>query len=232
MQEREYKIYFLGLVDCCLHLQLNIRGFNFSMGKEIWKTIDDFNGYDVSNLGRVRSKERIITIHRKSRTYTRRQNEAILKPSVDKDGYFCVTLYDNKSHKGVHFRISRLVAKAFIPNPNNLPQVNHKDLNRENNFVFVNEDGTVDYDKSNLEWCDNVYNVNYMDAPKRSGMTRRNNVAQSKRICQLLKNGVFVREYPSLSEASRITGINVSHICQTCLGNYKSAGGFLWKYKE
>ena len=46
------------------------------------------------------------------------------------------------------------------------------------------------------------------------------------------KNGVFVKEYPSLSEASRITGINVSHICQTCLGNYKSAGGFLWKYKE
>lgn len=220
VQEREYKYYFLGLVDCCLHLQLNIRGFNFSMEQEIWKTIDGFNGYDVSNLGRVRSKERIITIHRKSRTYTRRQNEAILTPSVDKDGYFYVTLYDNKSHKGVHFRISRLVAKAFIPNPDNLPQVNHKDLNRKNNSF------------RNLEWCDNVYNVNYMDAPKRSGMTRRNNVAQSKQICQLLKNGVFVKEYPSLSEASRITGINVSHICQTCLGNYKSAGWFLWKYKE
>lgn len=190
------------------------------MEQEIWKTVDGFEGYEVSNLGFVRSKKRIITIHRKPRAYTRRQNEIILTPNVDKDGYFGVTLYNNQSKKGVHFRISRLVAMAFIPNPNNLPLVNHKDLNRKNNVV------------NNLEWCDSVYNANYMDAPKRRGMARRNNDTQSKRVCQFLKDGSLVKEYPSMSEASRITGINVSHICQTCLGNYKSAGGFQWRYKE
>lgn len=181
-------------------------------------TIDGYNGYQVSNNGFVKSVEREITVKRKSCLYKRKQIEKILKPYLDKDGYKTVRLYDNNGETR-NFRVSRLVAKAFISNPLCLPEVNHKDLDRTNDNV------------ENLEWCSQKYNVNYKEAPLRSGLTRRNNKRQSKAIIQYTKNGIFVREYPSMSEATRLTGINVSHICQTCLGNYKSAGGFLWKYK-
>ena len=220
MQEREYKFYFLGLVDCCLHLQLNIRGFNFSMEQEIWKTIIGFDGYEVSNNGDVRSKKRLITIHRKSCTYTRTQPVTILTPYADKDGYLTVTLYDNKTHKGVHFRVSRLVASAFIPNPKNLPQVNHKDQNVKNNCV------------DNLEWCDAKYNTTYNFAHIKRGLKRRNNKQQSKPVIQTTKENVFINFYPSIIEAERQTKINKSHINQCCLNHhpYYSAGGYKWRF--
>ena len=101
---------------------------------EIWKNIQGYEGlYQISNLGRVKS------LH-----YNK---EKILKPNKYGAGYYGVALSKNNKHK--RYSIHRLVAIAFIPNPNNLPQVNHKDEDKTNNRV------------DNLEWCTNEYNMNY-----------------------------------------------------------------------
>ena len=109
--------------------------------EEIWKDIKGFEDkYQVSNLGRIKSLER-----KNSRGNQIR--EKILKLIYDKDGYLLVNLYKNSKKKT--YKVHRLVALAHIPNPNNYPQVNHKDENPSNNHI------------SNLEWCTNKYNCNY-----------------------------------------------------------------------
>lgn len=101
------------------------------MINEIWKDIDGYNGlYQISSLGRVRNKK-----------------GRLISPRKKWNGYIEVQLY--KASKKKHYQIHRLVAEAFIPNPNNLPQINHK-----NEIKFDNR-------LENLEWCDNSYNVNY-----------------------------------------------------------------------
>ena len=103
--------------------------------EEIWKIIEGYPNYMVSNKGRV-----------KSLNYHRERKEKIMENKKTKTGYLRITL--NKNGKYKTFAVHRLVAEAFIPNPNNLPEVNHKDENKQNNFVYINEDGTVD-----LEIC-------------------------------------------------------------------------------
>ena len=103
--------------------------------EEIWKDIQGYEGqYMVSNLGRVKS-------------FKKNSNGNILKISDDGNGYKQISLYKNGKSKT--WKIHRLVAIAFIPNPNDLPQVNHKDEDPSNNCV------------DNLEWCDGKYNSNY-----------------------------------------------------------------------
>ena len=110
------------------------------MKKEYWKPVVGYEGlYEVSNLGRVKS--------------LKFGKERILKPQKDTSGYLCVTLCKNNNQ--CQFKVHRLVAEAFIPNPNNLPQTNHKDECKTNNIA------------SNLEWCDRKYNVNYGTRTKR-----------------------------------------------------------------
>ena len=105
--------------------------------KQVWKDIKGYEGlYQVSNTGKARSMN-----------YRNTGNVRRLKPSVNKDGYLQVGLY--KEGKYYRYLVHRLVALTFIPNPNNLPQVNHKDENKANNTVW------------NLEWCDAKYNSNY-----------------------------------------------------------------------
>lgn len=167
---------------------------------EIWKDIDGYEGYQVSNLGRVRR-------------FYKNGNVRILKPISNKNGYLIVTLYKNSSSKSC--RVHRLVAKAFLENPNNLPQVNHKDENPSNNIV------------SNLEWCDAKYNINYG--------TRNEKVAEalSKVVIQIDKNtNVIINIFPSMMEAHRETGCNQAHICNCCKGKRKSAGNYKWKYQQ
>lgn len=166
------------------------------MKKEIWKDILGYEGlYQVSNFGRVKS--------------LKFGKERILKLIKDKDGYFIVNLYKNKKIKS--FRVHRLVAEAFIDNPDNLPQVNHKDENPSNNVV------------SNLEWCNAKYNINFG--------TRSKKVSKklSKPVLQYTLDGEFVREWKSYSECKR-NGFN--HVDMVCRGKRKSCGGFIWRYKK
>lgn len=169
---------------------------------EIWRDIPGYKGlYQVSNIGRVRNKHKNL----------------ILIPGKSSRGYLLVCLCKNGIQKT--FKVHRLVATAFIPNPDNLPQVNHKDENKLNNNL------------ENLEWCDAKYNSNYGTRNER-GARKRFNGKQSKPILQYTLNGEFLTEYPSLSEAGRQTGFNISLICHNCNYRYKTAYGYIWKYKE
>ncbi len=124
------------------------------LSMEVWKDIDE--RYEVSNFGRVKRKNRTI-IRSDGKRVTLK--ERLLKPQEISDGYYAVYLPNDK--KQVWKYVHRLVAEAFLPNPDNLPQVNHKDEDKHNNVVVINDDGSIDLEKSNLEWCTVHYNMTY-----------------------------------------------------------------------
>ena len=167
--------------------------------KEIWRDIEGFGTcYQVSNLGRVKS--------------LKYGKERIMKAMKDEDGYLRVTLYkDGKKKKyGVH----RLVATAFIPNPYNLPQVNHKDEVKTNNISY------------NLEFCSVKYNINYGSRTKRMVESKTNYPKFSKQVL-CVETGVI---YPSTHQVQRELGFANSNISAACNGKQKTAYGFHWRY--
>lgn len=113
---------------------------------EIWKTIEEYPNYQISNKGRIKSIERITNAGILNVEKVKR-NERILKPQTMTKGYLGVKLYNNQIGKTI--KIHRLVAKYFIPNPNNYEQVNHIDGNKKNNCV------------ENLEWCNCIQNMEH-----------------------------------------------------------------------
>ena len=167
--------------------------------EEIWCPIKGYEGfYGVSDKGRVRS--------------LKSGKERILKPGSDKDGYLQVGLYKNGEKKMC--KVHRLVAQTFIPNPDNLPQVNHKDEDKENNSVH------------NLEWCSSKYNANF------GTRTKKISIKISKPVLQYTKSGEFVREWKSTRAVERNLGYFHSYISNCCNGIHKSAYGYIWKFKD
>ena len=172
-----------------------------------WRWCPDFEGsYEVSDAGEVRSVNYLHTGKKK-----------VLKPGVRKNGYLYVNLCKNGVVK--KYTIHRLVALAFIPNPLNLPQVNH-----------LNEDKT-DNRSENLEWCDSKYNSNFGTRIKRIA-EKNTNGKKSKSIVQLTKEGDFVRKWPSMREIQRELKFYIGAISQCCTGKYKSSYGFKWLFEE
>ncbi len=175
------------------------------MSEEIW--IKVFDNYFVSNLGRVKS--------------TMKKNEKILTPRENGKGYLRVHLSVNGRIKDYY--IHRLVADAFIHNPENLPEVNHKDGDKGNNHI------------DNLEWCTRSENIrhafdNGLSKSPRAMLGRfGKNHPNSKPIIQYSMDGLFIKEYESISQAVRETGIKSISDC--CLGKQRQSGGFVWKYK-
>ena len=149
----------------------------------------------------------------------------------NEDGYLRIPL--SKSNERKKYSIHRLVAQAFIPNPNNLPQVNHKDENKTNNFVFLKKDDTVDLGKSNLEWCDGKYNKNYGTRNKRIAEKQLNSPKFSIPVLQIdVNTGRVISDYQSTMEAERRLNIFHCNISACCKGKRKTAGGYKWRYKE
>ena len=187
---------------------------------EEWRQIQGYEGlYEVSNLGRVKSLERYDKMGRLIK-------EKTLNPRKHKKGY----LYVGLSKDGIQkkYSIHRLVAIAFIPNPNNLPQVNHKDENKENNCL------------DNLEWCTNEYNCNYGNHGKNisksllggtlSEQTRqRMSEARSIKIVQLSLNGKLIKIWNSLRETDKF-GYRHACISECCRGLRKTHKKFKWMY--
>lgn len=180
---------------------------------EVWKDIKDYEGlYQVSNWGRVKSLKRMDRLGRVV-------PEQILKPAKDKDGYLIIRL--SKDGKPKTFKVHRLVSEAFIPNPDNLPIVNHRDEAKTNNHV------------ENLEWCDYKYSVDYGTRNERIAKANRNGKL-SKLVYQYTIDGEFVREWPSINEIQRQTGWSFGNISACCCGykGFKSAYGFRWSFSK
>ena len=163
--------------------------------QEVWKDVAGYEGYyQVSNLGKVRN----VKFNRE------------LKACFDTYGYLLVVLSKGGKHRTR--TVHRLVAETFIPNEEDLPTVNHKDENKQNNCV------------ENLEWCDSKYNCNYG--------TRNQKISQgvSKCVIQLSKSGEKIKKWNSMTEASKGIGCHLSSISMCCKGKQNTTGGYRWQY--
>lgn len=167
---------------------------------EIFKDIEGYEGlYQISDHGRV-----------KSLNYNHTDKERILKLSKRKDGYLRVQLWKNRNYK--NYYVHRLVAQAFLDNPYNLNEINHKDEDKTNNHV------------DNLEFCTSKYNCSYGTRNQR----RVNKT--SKPTYQYTLDGKLIREWSSTAEVQRQLGYSQGHISQCCNGKTKTAYGYIWKY--
>lgn len=168
---------------------------NNTMIKEIWKTVVidgvEHPRYQVSNFGRVKCLD-----------FRFNGKEKIISQCIGSHGYKEARIDNNL------ILIHRIVAEAFIPNPQNKPQVNHKDTNRINNFV------------ENLEWC----------SQKENNSNPLTIEHRNKSIVQLTLDGKFIKKWSSIIEVQRELGINHGHIIECCKGKRKTAGGYRWVY--
>ena len=170
----------------------------------MWKSIKGYEGiYEISNLGRVKSLERLDTMGR-------RIEERIMKCQLNKDGYLNITL-SNKGCKKTYL-LHRLVAMHFVDNPNGYNEINHIDTDPSNPVA------------SNLEWCTRKYNVNYADAKEK--MIRAN----QKKVIQLDLANRYVKTHDSIKGAAKEVKIPDSNISACCKGKRPTAGGYKWEY--
>lgn len=189
------------------------------MMNEIWKDIEGYEGYyQVSNLGRVKSLPRIV---RGGNNY--RKVEERIRSQSSTHGYNTVILSANGKNKGV--RVHRLVAKAFISNPDNKPEVNHKNGIKNDNRV------------ENLEWVTASENMRHSFAelgqkPSMPTLGKKGyDNHSSKPVIQYDVDGEFIAEHGGASEAARLFGGNQSRISCCCRGETKICYGYVWRYK-
>ena len=177
---------------------------------ECWAWIPGFEGlYQVSTRGRVRSVDRWVTDKKGRKRFIKGR---ILKPMRDKFGYLQVVL--SRDNKPRHFKVHRLVAETFIPNPEGKPQVSHLDDDRTNNVV------------ENLSWASAKENNNWGSRNKRIAATKSMPVQAIDP-----KTGVVVLEFSSTCEAGR-KGFCQSTVSACCLGKRRTHKGYMWRYKE
>lgn len=175
--------------------------------EEVWKDVLGYDGlYQVSNKGQVKS----MYFHsQKGKGNNLKENPKILTPGVDSYGYNIVSLCNGDTKKT--FTVHRLVAETFIPNPDNLPCINHKDEDKQNNCV------------ENLEWCTVEYNNSYGTKGERTAQTLK------KKVYQYDQEMNFIAVYDGAIDAEKETGVSRSSICLCIKGRTKTAGGFIWK---
>ena len=183
---------------------------------EQWRTAvydgEVFEGlYKISNLGRILSLD-----------YNHTGKPGLMNPGEMSNGYLRVTLSKNGEDKTC--LVHRLVAETFLENPENKPYINHKiegDEGKKINMVIFNEDGTVNKERTTIEWCTPKENSNYGTRTERT----------SKRVLQLTLTGDLIREWPSIAECGR-NGFNIGNVCLCCQGKKPQYKGFRWEYEE
>lgn len=193
------------------------------MKTEIWKDIEGYEGYyQVSNLGRVKSLPR-------GKQWPYRQTHNNIRKQHIKNGYLQVNL--SKGNKVKWIGVHRLVAMAFIPNPNNYPQVNHIDECRTNNVV------------TNLEWCTQSQNNMHGTARQRQNESRHRNdpdravwkaaaLKHAKGVAMCSSDGKLIKSFASMTEASLETKVDITTIIDQCKGRRKSRRNYYWRYEN
>ena len=185
---------------------------------EIWRTAisdgEPYEGYKVSNLGRM------ISLN-----YKNTGKAELMTPYEDTGGYLRVDLWKNEESKTC--LVHRLVAEAFLENPEGKPCINHKIEGKKGkkiNMVFFNEDGTIDKERTTIEWVTYEENNNYATRNERIAK------AHSKPVLQLSLSGELIREWESTAECGR-NGFTQQHVAECCRGERKTHKGFRFMYK-
>lgn len=184
--------------------------------EEFWKQVKGYEElYEVSNYGRLKRLPYKNTNYTKGhkQTYSRSFNGGIIKGSVCRNGYRRVTLTKDGVNK--YFHVHRLVAEAFIPNPDNLPFVNHIDEIRTNNRA------------DNLEWCSCQYNNTYKNARKRFAEAYIKNHSYPVKMFTI--SGEPVQTFPSIREAAKAVGVTSNTIYRAITKERKTAAGYIWE---
>lgn len=188
--------------------------------KEVWKDIPNYEGlYQLSNLGNARSLNRYVN-HSKNPNFKVLKKGKTLSLCIGSNGY--INLILSKNNKTTTKSLHKLIAKMFLPNPNNYPCVNHINGIKTDNRV------------ENLEWCSFSHNSKEAFRTGLSIQKRGKENPASKKVIQYDLDGNFLKEWGSLGEIQRKTKLskaNVSKCCQQKKG-YKTVGGFVWKFKE
>mgnify|MGYP001625076177 CR=1 FL=1 len=164
--------------------------------KTEWREVKEYSNYEVNQLGEIRHKKR----------------QKILKPRSNNGGYQYVNFKING--KNTNFAVHRIVANAFIPNPNGYTEVNHKDYNKKNNCV------------DNLEWVSSSQNKQH------SYLKQENKKSRGKAVNQYTKEGIFLKTFDSVSDAAKELGCCIAAISNCCLGRTKTSQGFRWSFVE
>lgn len=177
------------------------------MKEEIWKDIKDYEGlYQISNLGNVKR----VQHKRYDRNQTLKEKRIkVIFPQNKSYPYF--SLCKNGVAKNHH--LHRVIATAFIDNPNNYPCINHIDGNKQNNCL------------DNLEWCSYSHN-------NKEACRLKLNCGTAKTTLQFDKQGNLIKEWFSTRQAEKELNIANGKISACCIGKRNSAGGYIWKYKE
>lgn len=185
---------------------------------EIWKDIDGYEGlYQVSNKGRVKSLDK-----QSWNGHVFFLKKGKIRSLCNSNGYQNVSLSDSDTIKTTHY-VHRLVASAFLPNPNNYPCVNHKDENKKNNTA------------ENLEWCTHLYNVTYGTKIERSVANTDYQARDAKRKVKILQytlKGELIKEWDSATDIQRLTGLKRGAILQSCTGKTSNSYGYIWRYLD
>lgn len=181
--------------------------------EEIWKRIDEYPEYEVSTYGNIRSVDRDI-VDTWGRKYHLKGKPIKLKIQITNNNYKQVMVYISSNRKTHGLIVARLVAKAFIPNPNNYPQVNHKDENSMNNHV------------DNLEWCTSKYNINYGD------YLQRRSKSKNRAIDVFDINNNYIETLPSGKAVAEKYNISRGSISSVCHGNYPSVKNYIFRFRQ
>lgn len=189
--------------------------------EEIWKDVVGFEGlYEVSNLGNIRSLPHETLIQRKKgKPYYIRKQGKVVTPQQRQHGYLAVWLYGNggnNGRSGKQYSVHRIVAEAFISNPNGYEEVNH-----------INENKT-DNRSCNLEWCTHRENSIHGTRGERIGKANKNG-KKSTPIAQYTLDGELVKVFPSFQEAQR-QGYQSGNVWCCVKGKYSHAYGYIWRY--
>ena len=182
------------------------------------KPVVGYEGYyEVDQFGRVFGVDRVISVDDNGRKYKKPIAGNQMKQSLKNKGYKVVSLTKDGITKMVY--VHRLVAEAFIPNPDNLPMVNHKDEDKTNNFL------------ENLEWCTAKYNCNYGTGVQRHADKIRGRESEKRiAVIQRSVDGKFINRYSSVKDAATSVNGTTGAISAVCNGRRKTAYGYIWEH--